>query len=189
MRERLKFSDHLVQGELYKPWKPFKHPTYGDIEIGGWIKFSSRMPAPFMLKDEVHRNASAVIFTAKQTPDIKLEIMEVKKMDKGIFRIRTRLSNSQAIPTMSYHAQKVKLYPQDMLKLSGKNVKVLAGGLLNNVYLDRVTYKEFRPDVQLFFVPGFGKVDHQFLVFGKGTATIEYKSRHGGKLKKTIKLR
>ena len=189
MRERLKFSDHLVQGELYKPWKPFKHTTYGDIEIGGWIKFSSRMPAPFMLKDEVHRNASAVIFTAKQTPDIKLEIMEVKKMDKGIFRIRTRLSNSQAIPTMSYHAQKVKLYPQDMLKLSGKNVKVLAGGLLNNVYLDRVTYKEFRPDVQFFFVPGFGKVDHQFLVFGKGTATIEYKSRHGGKLKKTIKLR
>jgi zinc carboxypeptidase len=68
-RERLKFNDHLAQGELYKPWESYSHPTYGEIEIGGWVKFSSRLPAPFMLKDLVHRNAMAMIFAAKQTPE------------------------------------------------------------------------------------------------------------------------
>ena len=63
-RERLKFNDHVAQGELYVDWKPYKHPTYGDIEIGGWVKMSSRLPHPFMLQDLVHRNASAVIFSA-----------------------------------------------------------------------------------------------------------------------------
>ncbi|MCP4157909.1 MAG: hypothetical protein GY757_59920, partial [bacterium] len=74
--EMMKFSDHLTHGELLKPWKPFKHPTYGDIEIGGWVKMSLRLPPPFMLKDLVHRNASTVIFSARNTPEIKMEIFE-----------------------------------------------------------------------------------------------------------------
>ena len=46
-RELIKFNDYLGLNELYKPWKPFKHPTYGDIEIGGWVKMSSRLPPSF----------------------------------------------------------------------------------------------------------------------------------------------
>ncbi len=187
-RDRLKFNDHLVQGELYKPWKPYKHPTYGDIEIGGWIKFSSRMPAPFMLKDMVHRNASAVIFSAKQTPEVSLDVFETKKVGKDLYQIRIRLENSKALPTMSYHAQKVKLYPQDMLAVSGKGVKVIAGGRLTDIYRNKVTYKKFRPELQFLFVPGFGRVEYQFLVSGRGEVTLEFQSRHAGKILKKINL-
>lgn len=188
-RERLKFSDNLTQGELYKPWKPFKHPTYGEIEIGGWVKMSSRLPAPFMLEDLVHRNASAVIFSAKNTPNVSLNVFEIKKIRKNLYRIRTRLTNSKAMPTMSYQAQRVKLYPQDMLIVSGKKAKIIAGGRLRNKYRNIVTYKKFRPELQFLFVPGFGKVEHQFLVSGKGKITIVYQSRHAGKTFKTIDLK
>lgn len=189
IRERLKFSDNLVQGELYKPWKPYKHPTYGDIEIGGWVKLSSRLPAPFMLKNLVHRNASAMIFAAKHLPEVKLDVFGVSKIGKNLYRIRTRLVNSRAIPSMNYEAQKVKLYPQDILTLSGKQAKVVAGGKLNNIYTDRVTYKKHKPEVQFLFVPGFGKVEYQFLVSGKGEIKIIYRSRHAGTITKTLKLK
>jgi hypothetical protein len=33
-RQRLKFNDRVTQGELYSEWKPYKHPLYGDIELG-----------------------------------------------------------------------------------------------------------------------------------------------------------
>ncbi len=188
-RERLKFSDHLVQGELYKPWKAYKHPTYGDIEIGGWVKFSSRLSAPFMLKDLVHRNAMAMLFGAKNTPEVELDVFDVKKIEKGLYRIRTRLLNKKAIPTMSYYSQKKNLYPKDMLKLSGKNAKVLAGGTLNDIYRDQVTYKQYRPELQFLVVPGFGKVEHQFLIEGKGEITLKYSSRFGGKITKTVELK
>ena len=59
----------------------------GEIEIGGWTKMSSRLPHPFMLQDLVHRNASAVIFSAAQTPEVKLELMEKKKIGKDNHRI------------------------------------------------------------------------------------------------------
>lgn len=186
--ERLKFNDNLAMGELYKPWAAYKHPTYGDIEIGGWTKMSSRLSAPFMLKDMVHRNAMAVIFTAKHTPEVSLEIFETEKINKDLYRIRTRLLNSQAIPTMSYYAQKKKLFPKDMLLVSGNNAKVVAGGTLQDKYRDLVSYKKYRPDVQFLFVPGFGKIEHQFLVSGKGEVTIRYESRFAGSIEKKIKL-
>ncbi len=188
-RERLKFSDHLAMGELYKPWKAYKHPTYGDIEIGGWVKMSGRLSAPFMIKDMVHRNAMSVIFSAKHTPKVTLEVFDVKKVDKDLFRVRTRLSNAKAIPTMTYLAQKVNRYSQDMLKVSGSNSKILAGGVLTDPYNDRVNYKKHRPETQFLFVPGFGKVEHQFLVEGKDDLTVRYESRHAGKLEKTIQLK
>ncbi len=186
--ERLRFSDNLTQGDLYKPWAPYKHPTYGDIEIGGWVKMSTRISAPFMLIDLVHRNAMAVLFTAKQTPEVSLDVTEVKEVGKGLYRVRTRLSNRKAIPSMSYLAQKVKLYPKDMLKVSGAKAKVVAGGLLTNAYMDLVTYKKHRPELQFLVVPGFGKVEHQFLIEGKGDVTVSYESRHAGNLSQTINL-
>jgi hypothetical protein len=187
-RERLKFSDNVVQGELYRPWKPFKHPTYGDIEIGGWVKMSSRLGAPFMIKDLVHRNAMAALFTAKHLPEVSLEVFEVKALGGDLFRVRTRLANPKAMPTMSALAQKVKLYPQDTLTVGGTGAKVVAGGLLVDPYRDQAVYKKDRPELQFTVVPGFGKVEHQFLVQGRGEITVRYSSPHGGKLEKRIKL-
>jgi hypothetical protein len=187
-RERLKYSDNLTQSELYKPWKPFKHPTYGDIEIGGWVKMSSRLPAPFMLQDLVHRNAMAVLFSAKHTPEVGLEVTEVKKLGGDLFRVRARLANAKAMPTMSYLAQRTKIYPKDTLRVSGANAKVVAGGVLMDPYNDLVSYKKFRPEVQFLFVPGFGKTEYQFLVQGKGEVTVRYESRHAGTLEKKVKL-
>jgi hypothetical protein len=187
-RERLKYSDNLTQGELYKPWKPFKHPTYGDIEIGGWVKMSSRLPAPFMLPDLVHRNSMAVLFSAKHVPEVSLEVTEVKKVGSDLYRVRTRLANGKAMPTMTYQAQKTRLYPKDTLRVSGGGAKVVAGGVLANPYTDQVVYKKYRPEVQFLFVPGFGKTEYQFLIRGKGEITVRYESRHAGTLEKTVKL-
>lgn len=185
-RERIKFSDNVVSGQLYKPWKPFKHPEYGDVEIGGWVKMSSRLGAPFMIKDLVHRNAMAALFTAKHLPEVSLEVFEVKPLGGDLYRVRTRLSNPKAIPTMSYLAQKANLYPKDTLSVSG--AKVVAGGVLVDPYRDQAVYKKDRPEIQFLVVPGFGKVEYQFLVEGKGEITLKYVSRHGGKLAKTVKL-
>jgi hypothetical protein len=187
-RERLKFNDHVAQGELYVDWKPFKHPTYGDIEIGGWVKMSSRLPHPFMLQDLVHRNAAAVIFSSEQTPEINMEIFEKTKVGKNLYRVRVRLVNSKAIPSMTYSSVQKKRHPQDMLKVSGSGIDVVSGGKLNNVYRDQVTYKEHKPEVQFLQVPGFGKVEYQFLVSGKGKIKVEYTSLKAKNISKTIDL-
>lgn len=185
-RERLQFSDHLTQGELYKPWAPFNHPTYGDIEIGGWVKMSSRMSAPFMLREMLHRNASAIIFSAKHAPHVQLDIIDVKKAGPNLYQVRTRLHNDKAVPSMSAYSVRKKLYPKDSIKVEGAEVK--AGGEITDFFRSEVNYKEHRPEIQFTVVPGFGKVDHQFLISGKGKITITYQSRFAGKIQKTVEL-
>jgi hypothetical protein len=188
-RERLKYSDHLTQGELYKPWTPFKHPTFGDIEIGGWVKMSSRLGAPFTIGDLVHRNAMVVIFSAKHVPEVTLEVTDIKPLGKNLFRVRTRLANGRAMPTMSAIAQKVNLHPKDMLKIEGKGAKVVAGGLLTDPYHNHVAYAKHRPELQFLIVPGFGKIEHEFLVEGKGSITLKYESRWAANVSKTVELK
>jgi len=174
--QRMQFNDHVAQGELYKNWTPYTHPVYGEIEIGGWTKMSSRLPHPFMLQDLVHRNASAVIFSAGQTPEIKLELMEKEKIGKNLYQVRIRLINDNAIPSQTYQSMKNKSHRLDILKISGSSIDVLAGGKLMDAHRNQAVYKEHKPQVQLIHIPGFGKVEYQFLISGKGTIKVNYSS-------------
>ncbi len=142
-RERLKFSDNVVQGDLYRPWKAFRHPQYGDIEIGGWIKMSSRLPHPFMLNELVFRNASAVLFAAAQTPRISLDVFSIEKIGDELYRVRVRLANANAIPSMTYAAAQKNVYPRDILKASGPGVKIVAGARLMGADLGQVGCQAF----------------------------------------------
>jgi len=174
--QRMQFNDHVVQGELYKPWTAFNHPLYGEIEIGGWTKMSSRLPHPFMLQDLVHRNASAVIFSAEQTPEIKVELMGKEKIGKNLYQVRIRLLNDRAIPSQTYQSMKNKSHRKDILEVTGSSIKVVAGGRLTDAHMNQAVYKEHKPQIQFIQMPGFGKAEYQFLISGKGDVSVDYSS-------------
>jgi hypothetical protein len=188
-RQRLLFNDRVTQGELYREWKPYKHPLYGDIEIGGWVKMSSRLPHTFMLQDLVHRNASTVIFTASNTPRLKMDVFEVKELENNLWRVRVRLVNEGVMPSVTYLSAKNKLYPLDLLTVSGSSAKVVSGGKITDRYMDLVEYKEYKPEIQFCQVPGQGKIEYQFLVSGKGSVDIKYESRKAGTITQNVALK
>ncbi len=175
-QERMDFNDYLTNGQMFVEWKTYNHPVYGEVEIGGWTKYTSRLPQPFMLMDLVHRNAMAVIETADQLPDIRMEIFEKKKIDKDLYQVRVRLTNSKAISSITYQSVRLKMHPQDQLLVSGQNIEVLTGGLITDIYTNQVSYKEHKPELQFMHIPGFGRLEYQFLIKGKGNIKLEYKS-------------
>lgn len=185
-REQLKFSDYLTQGEMYTEWKPFNHPVYGEVEIGGWVKLSSRLPQPFMLNELVHRNAAVVFFAAENTPEISMEVFDVKEIGKNLTQVRVRLKNKNGLSSMTADAFKRKLYTPDILKVTGG--KVVAGGKIQDFRLDKVSYKDAKPEIQFLAVPGYGVAEYQFLLEGKGEITIDYQSVKANNLKTTVKL-
>jgi hypothetical protein len=185
-REQIKFNDYLGLNELYKDWKPYKHPTYGDIEIGGWVKMSSRLPHPFMLPELVHRNAMVVLYAAEQTPEISMEIFDVKEIGKNLHQVRVRLKNAKGLPTMSSKASSAKLYTPDMLKLTG--AKVIAAGRISDLRTNKVSYQEHKPEIIFTSVASYGYSEYQFLVEGKGEITVNFSSRKAGNQLKKVKL-
>jgi hypothetical protein len=185
-REQIRFNDYLGLNELYKDWKPYKHPVYGEVEIGGWVKMSSRLPHPFMLPELVHRNAMVVLYASEQTPEISMEIFDVKEIEKNLHQVRVRLKNGKGLPSMSSKAISSNLYPQDILKLTG--AKTIASGKITDLRTNKISYQEHKPEIIYTSVPSYGYSEFQFLVEGKGEIRINYSSRKAGNLEKSIKL-
>jgi hypothetical protein len=174
--ERQKFNDVVNQGLMFKEWTAFDHPQFGSIEIGGWRPFTTRIPPTFMLPEMVHRNAAAVIFTAKHAPEVELEVIEVKELGDDMHRIRERLANTSAIPTLSNRALRYDLVRKDILSIQGRGIEVVSGGIVMDIHFDEVRPIEYRPGLIFTSVPSFGKRDIQWIVKGGDKATIEFDS-------------
>ncbi len=186
--ERQKFNDVLTQGEMFRGWKKFQHPDFGEIEIGGWKKFTTRTHQTFLLPEALHRNAALVIFTAGHAPEISLEKISVTKIKKDITRIRIRAANRHALPTMSGMAQRHSLGRQDIFRIQGKGLTVLSGGIIDDLYLDRVAYVDHRPEMIFSTVPSFGYREVQWIVKGRGRVTVTFDSQKARNQKLTLKL-
>ncbi len=44
--ERLDWNDKHFGGDLFVNWTPFEHPQLGEVEIGGWKKYTTSSPPP-----------------------------------------------------------------------------------------------------------------------------------------------
>ena len=172
--ERHRFDDALMMGEMFKDWTPFTHPVYGEIEIGGWRTFTTRMPPTFMLQELLHRNAMYVLWTAGQAPRVSVEITGTTDLGEGLWRVRARASNAGAIPTLSARARGRRILPLDEFRIEGDGIEVLSGGVLTDRWHGSVTPVDARPRRVPTWIDGFGSREVQWFVRGKGDVTIEY---------------
>lgn len=87
---------------------------------------------------------------------------------------------------MTAQAVKDKLYSGDHLSVSG--AKVIAGGKINDYRLDQVSYKEYKPEIQFFALPGHSSAEYEFIIEGKGKVTFDFVSRKAKNVSTTVTL-
>ncbi len=121
--DMLIWDDEENGGEGFIEWKPFKHPVYGDIEIGGFnLKFFSQNPPARHLEPWVKNQAMFNIEMAKYLPGLewgKIEVKRVKsyKTDSADYQIKIGVINNGKLPTALRQAQLVKIVREDRIEL------------------------------------------------------------------------
>ena len=210
--DRLKYNDMLLFGQIFRAWKPFKHPTYGDIELGGWVKYSNRVPPGFMLPELCHRNMAFTVFHAAAMP--KLEFVDVSVTDKGddIREITVEIRNAHVIPTVAAIAAQKKIGARDYIEITpagDATIEVLAGGTLRDKFLSPLNLVEHQPqriwnDGGISGLPSFGggfrrrgggggsaivgaKI-FRWIVRGSGQVEVTYRSQKARTISKRIDL-
>jgi hypothetical protein len=96
--------------------------------------------------------------------------------------------NDRAIPSMTAMAAQNKLHRQDVATVTGG--KVLASGLVDDPYLDKVEMQEHR--AERLMVPGVDGLSTRilfFLIEGDGEVTVHFDSLKGGQLARKVALR
>jgi hypothetical protein len=115
-RETERARQRLTLGADVVPWHPVRHPLYGDIEVGGLVKQSQRIPPTFLLEELCHRNAAFVIYHAEQLPSVVWHELLVQKLGPDTAAVTVALRNTSLIPTRSAQAAHRKLGRPDELR-------------------------------------------------------------------------
>jgi hypothetical protein len=196
-KSRFFFDDKLEFGDQFVDWKPFKHPEYGDIEIGGsWKKFTSRVPPRFMNEELCHRNMAFTLYQASELPMIKMGNATAEKVSGDVYRIMVDVSNPRVTPTILERVAQNNIVRPDLLTLEGKNVEVISASWIDNKELYKI-----KPSVTAFIdqenlkrimlrngMPGKTSRTIMYLVKGSGDVTVKYDSLKGGTVSKSIKM-
>jgi len=186
--EEMAYQDLVLMGEQYADWKPYTHPLYGDIEIGGDKKFSSRVPPFFKLAETCHRNAAFILYHADQLPRLAFERVRTTKVKDGLFRVDVLVSNATVTPTISAAALQKRLHRLDRIVV-GSGARLLAAGIVIDPYRNqtrpcRVLKNAFWADG----IPGFGRTEFRLMIEGRGSVEVAYDSLKGGYCRKEVRL-
>ncbi len=177
--EFYEFDKYLLFGDAYVAWKPFKHPQFGDIEIGGPKKNYIRNHPGFLLMEEAHRNMAFTLYHAHQTP--KLAIIDIKKeaISNGFTAITATIHNERIIPTHSAHDIQYKIERPDYITLKG--AKVLAGMIVENEDMSQFVEQKTNPEaIEIANINGMDVVKVRWIVKGNTSGKIEVSSVKGG---------
>jgi murein tripeptide amidase MpaA len=188
-KDVMKFNDLLLFKEAFVEWKPYKHPTYGDIEIGGMKHLMGRNPPSFLLEEECHRNMAFTLYHASHLEEIEFRDVEVKDLGGDIKRIRVTVVNKRLMPTRCNWDVRKKITRPDWLMLKGKDVNVLAAGIVEDPYIPIIQTVKAHPErIEIPTLWGNQTETVQFIVQGQGEYVLTYDSVKGGIVTKTERL-
>ncbi len=187
------FDDFLEFGDEYEEWKPFDHPQYGKVELGGWKKLQGRVNPRFMSIELFHRNMAFTLHHADQMPLVSMENATVEKVEGDVYRVRVDVSNSRVIPTIMVKAAATRVVRPDVLTLEGRNASVITAGVVLNKFqpgpLSMIDQKDLKRVIIRNGLPGKTTRTIEYLVKGSGPVTIQYSALKGGTVRTTVDLR
>ncbi|HEX9794021.1 MAG TPA: M14 family metallopeptidase [Planctomycetota bacterium] len=189
---QMQFNDSVLLGDAYSDWKPFEHPLYGSVEIGGFKRQAGRVAPSFMIEEMLHRNAMFCARHAEEIAELAFEEPVVERLGGDVWRVTATLRNSRTMPSRSALAAEKHIGMPDRLTLAGPGVKVLAGGLQRDRWRpERLELAEREPARLLLErgVPGHGRVTASWIVQGSGAFTLGYQAEKSADVTAAGKLR
>jgi hypothetical protein len=182
-----RFDRLLLFGEGIVPWKKYKHPQYGDIEIGGVKKAWTRTAPSFLLEDLCHRNMAFTLFHAYHLPLLAVDSVKVQSLQENLRQIDVIIKNDRILSTRSHHEIGNKITPCDYVILSGKKVKIISGFIVDDADLGLLREQKYQPQrIGLDVIEGMGTVHLRWIVEGKPPYQLEIDSKKGGLISYTI---
>ncbi len=176
----LRFNDVALHGRGFVRWKPCPHPRWGTVELGGWLRFTTRSDPPEFLHETCARNAMFVLDHAASAPD--LVVAEARTQADG--SVEVRIENRGLQPTIHAMARRYDVLPADRVRLVGPRLRaatrLVPGG--SDVVL------AVRGDAALLpeGIPGEGSV--RLRLFPEGPASeVRVESRVGGQARAAVK--
>jgi len=95
-----RWAESVAPGAGHLPWRPFQHPQLGQVEIGGWNRFSLfTNPPPAKRAAEVARFSRWLIWQALILPKLELVSCTAEALGDSLWKVRLVVANSGWLPS------------------------------------------------------------------------------------------
>jgi hypothetical protein len=95
----LRYSESVLGGRGFVAWTPFKHPTLGDVEIGGFVPFLKLDPETPDVRLWVDFHADFYLKLIGKMPELKVEDARAVPVGGGLYEVSLYLTNTGWLPT------------------------------------------------------------------------------------------
>jgi hypothetical protein len=92
-----------VRPDAFVGWTPFRHPTLGAVEIGGWRPFAT-VPPPSAVAPLVEPHVRFLVELSTFVPRVAVASLTATRLGGGLYRIRADVENRGRWPTALQHA-------------------------------------------------------------------------------------
>ena len=123
----LAWSDKELAGAGFVDWKPFKHPTLGDVEIGGAVPYTATTPPPAKGEALVKGQAPWVFEVARKMARIAIADVRVKKIGTGVYEIKAWIENKGDLPYPTAMAGRNQHVLPVVVSLGGEGIEIAQG--------------------------------------------------------------
>jgi hypothetical protein len=123
----LAWSDKELGGKGFVAWKPFKHPTLGDVEIGGAAPYVDNTPPAGMIDGLLKGQVPWVFEVAKRMARIGVADVRVKKLGTGVYEIKAWIENTGGLPYPTAMAGRNQRLLPVIVTLEGQGFDIVQG--------------------------------------------------------------
>ena len=158
-------------------WTPFKHPTLGEVEIGGFKPYLVSNPPADRIPDLAAGHAKFVLYLTSLFPKVRIASSEVTAHGAGIFRIKAQVVNTGYLPTSLAHGVVSGSVKPTMVQIGVDAKDIIAGNEKTNF---------------ITALPGSGGLQsYEWVVKGKpgSTVTLNVVSQKSGRDSVTVTLK
>jgi hypothetical protein len=123
----LAFSDKELGGKGFVDWKPFKHPTLGEVEIGGAVPYADNTPPAGKIETLLQGQVPWVFELSQKMARIRIGRTEVKPRGAGIYQVKAWIENTGYLPYPTAMGKRNKRNLPVIVSLEGDGFKVVEG--------------------------------------------------------------
>jgi hypothetical protein len=95
--EIMRWNDQEKGGKYFAPWKPFRHPTLGEVEIGGNRGMPQGVDSRLQAECEAHYKL--VLHVAGLSPLLRINDVKTERLGNGDIKVSAVLQNQGFLST------------------------------------------------------------------------------------------
>ncbi|RPJ87406.1 MAG: hypothetical protein EHM18_01290 [Acidobacteria bacterium] len=104
----LKWSDTALEGKGFVAWSPFKHPTLGDVEIGGFVPYVRVLPPPAQIEKLASFSTDFYLKLIDRLAELNIRETRVKAVDENLYNVTCYLTNPGWLPTSTAQGRRAQ---------------------------------------------------------------------------------